>query len=130
MGDSECNCSGSESSLRFRGTASEADRANGGDIGGGGGVSTVDDTSALRLRRELPNPEVFAGAEQDHGDGVDLRGGAGDPHAIQLATHAAPTVGTRRRSRGSQLVLVVHRGGSARLCVEWVMWSGLDWVLI
>lgn len=115
VGDSERHRRDIDVTVRDGGAVSAADRADGGDICCGGEDGGVHDPAAVRVRHEFPHRQIPAGAEQDDGDGLDFRRGDRDAHALQLALHAAPGLGPRRRRRGAQLLVVVHRGGAAHL---------------
>ena len=130
VGDPERHRDPADAPLHLRGAAAAGDRADGGDFGGGGGFRGVDDPAAVRVRGELPGAEVPAGAEQDHGDGVDCGGGAGAAHRVQLAAHAEAPVGARRRCRGAERVVVVHRPCAARLYNGWGLRGGLVWLYL
>ncbi|KAL0364205.1 UNVERIFIED_CONTAM: protein DETOXIFICATION 29 [Sesamum angustifolium] len=108
----------------------EIDRPSGGYIAGGGEIRPVDDSSALRLRFELPDRQVLAGPEQDHGDGLDLHGGAGVARTVQLAADAETRVGNGGRRSGAERVLVVHSGGAGVYIFSGTCgraWSGFSW---
>ena len=113
VGDPERHRDPADAPLHLRGAAAAGDRADGGDFGGGGGFRGVDDPAAVRVRGELPGAEVPAGAEQDHGDGVDRGGGTGAAHFVQLVAHSGVLVGSRQRRRGAERVVVVHRHWTA-----------------
>lgn len=129
VGDSERHRHSTDSALRLRSAAAQGDRSDGGDFGGGWGVRGVDDSAAVRLRHELPHAEISAGAEQDHGDGVDRCGGAGAAHRVQLASHAGARVGHGGRRRGAERLVVVHRRRSVRVYSEWDLWGSVVWLL-
>ncbi|KAK4402752.1 protein DETOXIFICATION 30 [Sesamum angolense] len=80
-------------SLHFRITVPATDRADGEHIAGRREVSTMDDSSAFRLRPKFSDGQVLAGAEQNHGHGLDLRGGVGVAYSVQLAADAETWVG-------------------------------------
>ena len=130
VGDSEQHGLAAKPALRFREVDSEGDRADGGDIGGGGGVRGVDDPAAVRVRHELPDPEVPAGAEQDHGDGVDRGGGACAARAAELAADAAAGLGDGGGGGGAERVVVADRGGAGGVRPERHVRGGVEWVLV
>jgi len=125
VGDSERHGHSPDPALHLRRPAAEGDRSDGGDFGVGRGVCDMDDSAVVRLRHELPHAEISAVAEQDHGDGVDRRGGAGAAHRVQLASHAAPRVGPGGRRRGSERLMVVHRRRSVCVYTEWDLWGSV-----
>lgn len=116
--------------IRIRGAASEADRADGGGVGGGGGDVGVDDTAAVRVRGEFSDLEVPAGAEQDDGDVGDSGGGFGSTRLLQLAADAEAGVGPGGRRRGLERHVVVRCGGSAGLYIHGELWASLVWFLV
>lgn len=130
MGDSEHNGSVSELTVHLREANPERDRTNDGDCGCGGGICRVDDSAAVRVRDELSDPEVLASAEQDHGDGVDIGGGACPAHGVQLVADAEGGVGPGGCGGGAELVVVVHRVGAAGVYLQWDMWTSLDGLLL
>ncbi|KAL0357888.1 UNVERIFIED_CONTAM: protein DETOXIFICATION 32 [Sesamum calycinum] len=113
-------------SLHFRITVPATDRADGEHIAGRGKVSTMDDSSAFRLRPKFSDGQVLAGAEQNHGHGLDLRGGVGVAYSVQLAADAETWVGDGGRRGDAGRVMVVHSGGSADLYIKRDVREGLD----
>ncbi|GMN41531.1 hypothetical protein TIFTF001_010749 [Ficus carica] len=117
-------------SLHICAAAAEADRADTGDIGGGGCVLDLDDPAAVRVRADLPDGQVPAGAEQDDGHVGDSGGGSGAARLLQLAADDEAGVGPGRSRRGAQRVVVVHCGGSAGLHLQWGLWASLVWLFM
>ncbi|KAF7809336.1 protein DETOXIFICATION 29-like [Senna tora] len=115
--------------LHLRGSDSKSDWADGGDFEGGGEIRAVDDSAAVRVRHELPDPEVLTIAEQDNGDGVDIGRGAGGARGAELVADAEGRVGSGGWCGGAERVLVGDSIGSVNLYTERHMWESLDRLL-
>ncbi|QHO11431.1 hypothetical protein HN51_069212 [Arachis hypogaea] len=55
---------------------------------GGGSIRTLDASTTLCILHELPHPKIPTGTKQDHGHGLDLRGGAGGACGAELGVDA------------------------------------------
>lgn len=130
LGDTKFDGAGSDAALHLRSAVAEADRADRGDLEGGGDVCGMDDTATVRILYELSDRQVPAGAEQDDGDGVDIGGGAGAAHGVQLAPDAEAGVGAGGGGGGAKCVVVVHCGGAARVHLQRHVWEGVERVLL
>ncbi|KAF8390488.1 hypothetical protein HHK36_025014 [Tetracentron sinense] len=105
MGDSEYYSRGLELPLHIRSETVEADRPNRRDIKVGRDLCDMDDPAVVRLLDELPNRQVLAISEQDHGDGRDSLCGPNPPHRLQLALDAEARMGACGCCHRTKLVL-------------------------
>ncbi|GMN58153.1 hypothetical protein TIFTF001_027254 [Ficus carica] len=90
----------------------------GGDSGGGGGVHIRADAADIRVRRELPDPEVSAGAEHSGAERVHFGGDAGGAHRAELGGGVLGGAGAAGGFAGAELVVVDNSGGSVRVHCE------------
>ncbi|KAI3414459.1 EPL1 domain-containing protein [Psidium guajava] len=95
----------------------------------GGAVCSMDDPAAVHVRNGLPDRQVPASAEQDHGDGghrgSGAGAGAGAPHRVQLADDAEARVGAGRGRHRAGRVVGGHRFGPAHLHIQRRVREGL-----
>ena len=130
MGDPHHNELGIVLSLRICSADSVRNRADGGDIKGGGSVRSLHDPAAVRVRGELSDSKVPAVAEQDHGDGSDRGGGADHTHSVELAADAEARLGAGGCGGGAEPVVVDHSAGADGLYCVRDLRPGVDWLLL
>lgn len=108
--------------VHIRGTTVAIARADGGYISNRREIFAVDDSSAVRLRDELSDRQVLASTKQDHGNGLDFRGGACASRTVQLAADAETWVGNSRRCNRTERFVVVAGGGADDLHIQRGLW--------
>ncbi|CAJ1956324.1 unnamed protein product [Sphenostylis stenocarpa] len=90
-------------------------RRVGGNRVGGGSLRVRSHPSDLRVRGELPDPEVSAGAEHSDAERVHLSCDAGGPPGAELGGGVQDWAGTVGRLAGAEPVVVDHRDCSVRV---------------
>jgi len=101
--------------LRLGGTDPTVSRRVAGNRVGGGAIRVRAHPADLRLRRELPHPEVSPGAEHRGAELVHFVRRARVPPRDELGGGAEARDGALRRVAGAQSLVVGHRAGAVRL---------------
>lgn len=89
-------------------------------------VLQVGNPAAVRLRRQLPGPEVPSVPKQGLGDDRDLGCSLGSPRWAELAAHYEVPSGPARGCNGWEHIVVVHRFGSDGLRGFWLLPRSVD----
>lgn len=101
--------------LRLSGTNPAVSRRVAANRVGGGAFRVRAHPSDLRVRRELPHPEVSPGAEHRGAELVHFVRHARVPPRVQLGGGEQAGDGPVWRVAGAQHLLVGHRGGAVHL---------------
>ncbi|GMN49872.1 hypothetical protein TIFTF001_019035 [Ficus carica] len=103
---------------------------------GGGDLRLRSDPADIRVRGELPDPEVPAGAEHCDAEHVHIGGDAAGARADELGGGVQAGAGAAWGVAGAELVVVDHSWGSVlvhlvamQVDLDWLQFGGLLWPL-